>query len=406
MRSMYLFIALFLLVTFLGQLSIPSNALAIKDINTLVSGNNNFALELYKRLSLEKGNIFFSPYSISSALAMTYAGAKGETAKQMARVLRFTLPQERLHKAFNELSRLLQSNTKDYQLSIANALWGQKDYRFLREFIDLTNKYYDAGFKEVDYTNVTAREETRQIINKWVEDKTNSKIKDLIKRDDIDDLTRLILTNAIYFKGKWELQFDPKNTKNMPFYVSENVKLDMPMMYQKGRFNYGEDNEVQVLEILYAGKDLSMIIVLPKINIMLSKIEKILSTKKLKTWLSSLSEREVEVYIPRFKIEKRYILNDILKRLGMVDAFDMIKADFSGMTPKPDLYINSVIHQSFVEVNEEGTEAAAATAVIMGTKMAVMPIVFLADRPFIFFIRDNRSGSILFMGRLAEPGNK
>lgn len=403
MRSVYLLIGLFLLVTFLWQLSIPSNALANRDINTIVSGNNNFALELYKRLSLEKGNIFFSPYSISSALAMTYVGAKGETAKQMARVLRFTLPQERLHQGFNELSRLLQSNTKDYQLSIANALWGQKDYRFLKEFIDLTNKYYDAGFKEVDYTNATAREETRQMINKWVEEKTNGKIKDIIKRDDIDDLTRLILTNAIYFKGKWELQFDPKNTKDMPFYVSENVKLDIPMMYQKGRFNYGEDNEVQILEMPYAGKDLSMVIILPKLNIPLSKIERALSAKKLETWMSTTSEREVEVYIPRFKIEKRYILNEILKRLGMVDAFDMIKADFSGMTPKPDLYITSVIHQSFVEVNEEGTEAAGATAVIMGTKMVTMPVIFRADRPFIFLIRDKRSGSILFIGRLAEP---
>lgn len=403
MRSVYLLIGLFLLVTFLWQLSIPSNALTNRDINTIVSGNNNFALELYKRLSLEKGNIFFSPYSISSALAMTYVGAKGETAKQMARVLRFTLPQERLHQGFNELSRLLQSNTKDYQLSIANALWGQKDYRFLKEFIDLTNKYYDAGFKEVDYTNATAREETRQMINKWVEEKTNGKIKDIIKRDDIDDLTRLILTNAIYFKGKWELQFDPKNTRDMPFYVSENVKLDIPMMYQKGRFNYGEDNEVQILEMPYAGKDLSMVIILPKLNIPLPKIERALSAKKLETWMSTTSEREVEVYIPRFKIEKRYILNEILKRLGMVDAFDMIKADFSGMTPKPDLYITSVIHQSFVEVNEEGTEAAGATAVIMGTKMVTMPVIFRADRPFIFLIRDKRSGSILFIGRLAEP---
>ncbi|MCX7795395.1 MAG: serpin family protein [bacterium] len=406
MKSIYLFISFLLLITLLGQLSIPNNALASKDVSTLVSGNNSFALELYKRLAIEKGNIFYSPYSISSALAMTYAGAKGETAKQMAKVLRFTLPQERLHQTFNELSRLLQSNTKDYQLSIANALWGQKDYKFLKEFIDLTNKYYEAGFKEVDYINTKAREEARQMINKWVEDKTNGKIKDIIKTDDIDELTRLILTNAIYFKGKWESQFDPKNTKNMPFYVSENVKIETPTMYQKARFNYGEDEEVQILEIPYAGKDLSMVVILPKPNISLSKIERTLSAKKLKAWLSLLSEKEVEVYIPRFKIEKRYVLNEVLKKLGMVDAFDMMKADFSGMTPKPDLYITSVIHQSFVEVNEEGTEAAAATAVIMGTKAVIMPIVFRADRPFVFFVRDKRSESILFMGRLAEPGNK
>lgn len=400
MKNMLKFL---LIVTLLGQLLVSSNVLANKDINILVSGNNTFALELYKRLSTEKGNLFYSPYSISSALAMTYAGAKGETAKQMAKVLRFTLPQERLHNAFSGLSNLLQSNTKEYQLSIANALWGQKDYKFLKEFIELTNKYYEAGFKEVDYVDTKAREETRQMINKWVEDKTSGKIKDIIKPDDIDALTRLILTNAIYFKGKWELQFDPKNTKSMPFYASDSVKIDTPMMHQKARFNYGEDEEVQVLEMPYAGRDLSMVVILPKSNISLSKIEKTLSTRKLKSWLSSLSEREVEVYIPKFKIEKRYILNEVLKKLGMVDAFDMMKADFSGMTPKPDLYITSVIHQSFVEVNEEGTEAAAATAVIMGTKAVIIPTVFKADRPFIFLIKDNRSGSILFIGRLAEP---
>ncbi|MBC7320232.1 serpin family protein, partial [bacterium] len=348
MNYRFLSIKLFLLVSFLGLL-FTNNALANKDIDTLIAGNNAFAIDLYKKLALEKGNIFCSPYSISSALAMTYAGAKGETAKQMAKVLHFTLPQERLHQAFNELSKLLQSNTKEYQLSIANALWGQRDYKFLKEFIDITNKYYEAGFREVDYVDAKAREEARQMINKWVEDKTNGKIKDIIKPDDINALTRLILTNAIYFKGKWELQFDPKNTKNMPFYVSENVKVDTPMMYQKARFNYAEDEEVQVLEMPYIGKDLSMVVILPKSNITLSKVEKILSIKKIKTWLSILSEKEVEVYIPKFKIEKRSVLNEILEKLGMIDAFDMMKADFSGMTQKPDLYISSVIHQAFVE---------------------------------------------------------
>jgi len=404
MKDKYLSIKVFLLVSSIGLLLIPNIILGNNDVNILVSGNSAFALDLYRRLSTEKGNIFLSPYSISSALSMTYAGARGETAKQMAKVLRFTLPQERLHQTFSKLSKLLQSNAKGYQLSIANALWGQKDYKFLQEFLDVTDKYYEAGFKEVDFIDETAREETRQMINKWVEDKTNGKIKNLLGPRDLSMLTRLVLTNAIYFKGKWEFQFDPKNTNDMPFYISEKVKVDTPMMYQKSKFNYTEDEDVQVLEMLYTGKDLSMVIVLPKPDKSLSKIEKSLTTKKLKNWLSALSEREVEVYIPRFKIEKRFVLNEPLEKMGMVDAFDMMKADFSGMTPKPDLHISSVIHQAFVEVNEEGTEASAATAVIMATKAVVKPTVFRADRPFIFFIRDIRSGSILFIGRLVEPG--
>ncbi|MGB9682760.1 MAG: serpin family protein [bacterium] len=403
MKNVYFLFKVLLLFNFMVVQIIPKSAIA-NDMSTLVSGNNTFAIEIYRRLVSEKGNIFLSPYSISSALSMTYAGARGETAKQMARVLHFTLPQGKLYQAFYDLAKLLQSNTKDYQVSIANALWGQKNYKFLQEFLAITNKYYDAGFKEVDFIDETAREETRQMINKWVEDKTNGKIKNLLGPRDLNELTRLVLTNAIYFKGKWELQFDPKNTKDMPFYISEKVKVDIPMMYQKSKFNYAEDEDVQVLEMPYTGKDLSMVIILPKPDVPLSKVERSLTTKKLKNWLSTLSEREIEVYIPRFKIEKRFVLNDPLQKMGMVDAFDMMKADFSGMTPKPDLHISSVIHQAFVEVNEEGTEAAAATAVIMGTKAVIMPTIFRADRPFIFFIRDLRSGSILFIGRLVEPG--
>jgi len=404
MKDKYLFIGFLLIISLLGASLTPNIIFAGNDLNTLVSGNNAFALDLYKRLAIEKGNLFLSPYSISSALSMTYAGARGETARQMAKVLRFTLPQERLHSAFYELSKVLQSGNKGYQLNIANALWGQKNYKFLQEFIDITNRYYDAGFKEVDFIDGTAREETRQMINRWIEEKTNGKIKDLIGPKDLDALTRLVLTNAIYFKGKWESQFDPRNTKDIPFYISEKVKVDTPMMYQKSRFKYAEDDEVQVLEMPYTGKDLSMVIVLPKQGVPLSKIERSLSAKKLGIWLSKLSEIEVEVYVPRFKIEKRFVLSKLLQKMGMVDAFDMMKADFSGMTPKPDLYISSVIHQAFVDVNEEGTEATAATAVIMGTKAMIIPTVFRADRPFIFLIRDLRSGSILFIGRLVEPG--
>lgn len=373
------------------------------NLDVLVTGNNTFAIDIYRKLSEEKGNIFLSPYSISSALAMTYAGARGDTAKEMANTLHFNLPQEELHQSFYNLSKLLDSTGKDYQLSIANALWGQKGYKFNQEFLDITNRYYGAGFKEVDYIDPNNRENARQMINKWVEDKTNNKIKNLLGPRDLEDRTRLVLTNAIYFKGKWELQFDPKKTKDSPFYISDKDKVNVPMMEQEGEFNYMEDDEVQVLELPYSGKDLSMVIILPRSGIPLSKIEKELSLKKLQYWISGLSKRSVEVYIPRFKVEKRFLLNDVLQKLGMVLAFDIMLADFSGMTPKPDLYISKVIHQAFVEVNEEGTEAAAATAVIMGAKAVAMKPIFRADRPFIFLIRDKRSGSILFIGRLVEP---
>lgn len=397
-RSIFVLLLSFI---FLAQV-FPLGA-STSNLDILVTGNNTFAIDIYRSLSEKDGNIFLSPYSISSALAMTYAGARGDTAKEMANTLHFNLPQEDLHKSFYDLSNLLVSNGKGYQLSIANALWGQIGYKFNKDFIDITNRYYGAGFREVDYIDPENRENTRQIINKWVEDKTNNKIRNLIGPRDLNNLTRLVLTNAIYFKGRWEIQFDPKKTKDSPFYISDKKKVNVPMMEQSGEFRYMEDDEVQVLELPYSGKDLSMVIILPRPEISLSKVEKELSIEKLRYWISGLSKNIVDVYIPRFKMENRFVLNETLQRLGMVSAFDTRFADFSGMTPRAELYISKVIHQSFIEVNEEGTEAAAATAVIMGGKALAMNPVFRADRPFIFLIRDTRSGSILFIGRLVEP---
>ena len=380
-----------------------ASAIDKADIDSIVAGNNSFAFDLYRQLARDKGNLFFSPYSISSALAMTYAGARGETAKQMADVLHFSLAPERLHPAFSDLTGMFNAGGKSYQLSVANALWGQVGYAFLPEFLDITKKYYDAGFKEVDY--VKAREQARQTINKWVEAKTNDKIKDLIKPDDLSPLTRLVLTNAIYFKGKWEIQFKPEATRPMPFYISAKEKVDVPMMHQVAKFNYAENDQVQILEMPYTGGDLSMVVLLPKPGYELAKLESMLRPEVIRSWLSQLSKEKVEVFLPRFKLEERFVLNEELQGLGMIDAFDKVAADFSGMTPGPDLYISMVIHKAFVEVNEEGTEAAAATAVIMDAKAMILdePHVFRADRPFVFLVRDLRSGSILFMGRLANP---
>lgn len=377
------------------------------DVSSLVAENNAFALDLYKQLAEKEGNLFFSPFSISSALAMTYAGAREETARQMAEVMHFSLVPGKLHPAFSELTGMFNARGKDYQLSVANALWGQVDYEFLPDFIGITNKYYGAGFKEVDY--VRARERARQTINEWVEGKTNGKIRDILQPEDLTALTRLVLTNAIYFKGKWQIQFKPEATKTMPFQVSANERLDVPvdvpMMHQVAKFNYAENDQAQVLELPYAGGDLAMVILLPKPGHELAELESMLRPDLVQSWLSELSVEQVEVFLPRFKLEERFVLNEELQRLGMVDAFDEMKADFSGMTPGPQLYISAVIHKAFVEVNEEGTEAAAATAVVMSGKSVAVarPYLFLADHPFVFAIRDLRSGSTLFMGRLSRP---
>ncbi len=397
-RRFIVFSILFLLIL--------SFSLSMDNNTAIISASNNaFGIDLYKKIiTEEKGNIFISPYSISSALAMTYAGARGNTEKQMAKVLYFNIPQEDLHKAFSSLNSYFNRPNKSYQLAIANSLWGQTNYPFQKEFISLLNKYYEAGFNEVDFVNEENREKARLTINKWVEDKTNNKIKNLIHPEDISALTRLILVNAIYFKGKWQNQFDPQETRDMPFNLENQKKISVPMMHQEGRFNYTEDDEVQVLELPYSENEVSMIIFLPKEGISLSDFEKEISVERINKLLSNLTQEKVDVYIPKFKMEKRYILNKPLIDLGMKDAFDMSLADFSGMTGSKDLYISKVIHQSFIEVNEEGTEAAAATAVIMsGKAIAPMIIEFKADRPFLFIIRDIKTNTILFMGRFVEP---
>ncbi|HHY45947.1 MAG TPA: serpin family protein [Firmicutes bacterium] len=407
-RSIVLGVTLLLVCTLAAVFSgfgSRTSAIDKADIDSVVAGNNAFAFDLYRQLAKDKGNLFFSPYSISSALAMTYAGARGETARQMADVLHFSLAPEKLHPAFLDLTGMFNADGKSYQLSVANALWGQVGYEFLPEFLDITKKYYGAGFKEVDYIDDGNREQARQTINKWVEAKTNDKIKDLIQPNDLSTLTRLVLTNAIYFKGKWEIQFKPEATKPMPFHISAKEKVDVPMMHQVAKFNYAENDQAQILEMPYTGGELSMVVLLPKPEYELAKLEGMLRPEVIRSWLSQLSREKVEVFLPRFKLEKRFLLNEQLQGLGMIDAFDENAADFSGMTRGRDLYISRVIHKAFVEVNEEGTEAAAATAVVMSGKSIVLdePPVFCADRPFVFLIRDLRSGSILFMGRLADP---
>lgn len=372
------------------------------EIAAVVEGNNAFAFDLYGVIAHDKGNLFLSPFSISSALAMTYSGARGDTASQMAKALHFDQAADGLNSGFSELMKMFNASGKSYQLSVANALWGQTGTMFYPAFVDITKKCYDAGFAEVDYACNT--EGARRTINGWVEAKTNNKIVDLIKEGVLNSLTRLVLTNAIYFKGRWESQFKPEATKDAHFYVSPEENPNVPIMYQLGEFKYAETTDIQILELPYVGGEVVMDILLPKPHANLAAVESSLQPAQFQSWLERLSKEKVAVYLPRFKMERDLSLGGALQDLGMKDAFDENKADFSGMSTT-FLYITHVIHKAFVEVNEEGTEAAAATAVVMGTKSAPPkePPVFRADHPFFFVIRDSRTGSVLFMGRMTDP---
>lgn len=376
-----------------------------ENIPAIVEGNTAFALDLYARLAEQEGNLFFSPYSISTALAMTYAGARGNTEKQMADVLHFTLGQDQLHPGFHALVRDLESkaNRNGNELSVANALWGQKGEGFLEEFLELTNKYYGAGFREVDFIHAT--EEARQTINAWVEEETRDKIKDLVPPGAVDNTTVLVLTNAIYFLGKWAVEFDQERTKDAPFTLLSGEKTDVPMMNRKGDFRYMEDGTLQILELPYSGDDVSMLVLLPREIGGLPALERILTDEKLKQWTSKLAKTEVIVSVPKYKMTCKFELRDVLTAMGMVEPFTG-KADFSGMNGnREDLFIGKVLHKAFVDVSEKGTEAAAATAVVMlrAVAQAAPPPVFRADHPFLFLIRDRNTGSILFIGRVMNP---
>jgi serpin B len=372
----------------------------------LVKGNTAFALDLYRQLRTARGNLFFSPYSISTALAMTYNGARGQTAKEMARALHFPGDRNAMNPAFTNLIRTMQSGGKHrgYQLLTANALWGQKSYAFEKEFLDGTRKYYWAGLKEVDFRD--APEEARREINRWVEEQTRDHIKDLIGQGVLTGETRLVLTNAIYFKGKWANEFRKAVTTDEKFWLTKAKKVSPPMMHQQHKFRYAERNDVQVLELPYKGEDVSLVIVLPRAKDGLAALERALSPAQLSRWLDGLAPATVSVTLPRFKMTAAFRLEEQLAALGMKQAFKM-EADFSGMEPQKELFLSAVIHKAFVEVNEEGTEAAAATGVVVEAKSEkrVEDEVhsFRADHPFLFMIRENRSGSILFLGRLSDP---
>ncbi len=375
------------------------------DLIATVTGNNTFALDLYSILRKEEGNLFFSPYSLSSALAMTYAGARGDTAAEIAKVLHFTQGSDGMHPALADLNKVFDTIQKagHVRLHIANSLWPQKDHPFQPDYLTLLKEHYGASITPVDY--VTATEQAREKINKWVEVKTKEKITNLIPPGVLNHLTRLVLVNAIYFKGDWKSQFDPINTRESEFTVSKHDEVKVSMMHQKGRFGYGETSGAQLLELPYLGSDLSMVVILPQTVDHLPEIERQLTEANLHLWLSSLSKQEVLVWLPKFKVTWGvFSLKEPLQYLGMRKAFDPLGADFSGMDGTRELFITQVLHKAFVEVNEEGTEAAAATAAVVGRTMALHRTqTFKADHPFLFLIRDNVTGSILFLGRVLNP---
>jgi serpin B len=373
--------------------------------NKLIQGNNKFAVDLYKALSTERGNLFFSPFSISAALSMTYTGASGNTEREMANTLHFTQGRDQVSREFSAILSRMEAQGKkgDYQLSIANRLWGQKGYGFLPPFLENLKKNYGAGLQEVDFINAT--ESTRITINKWVEGKTQRRIKNLIPKNVLGPLTRLVLTNAIYFKGNWASQFKKDATQNAPFHLKSGSKVDVPVMAQVNNFRYAKEKDLALLQMPYKGNDLSMLILLPDKSDYLPVVEKNLSSASLEKWMGSLREQRVQVFVPKFKMTRGFALKDVLMGMGMKVPFTNA-ADFSGMNGRKDLLISAVIHQAFVEVNEEGTEAAAATAVVVGLKSAAPPqnyVVFRADHPFMFIIMDDSSGSILFVGRVEDP---
>ena len=373
-------------------------------VNAVVTSNNNFAFDLYGKLKDDsKGNLFFSPYSISTALAIVYGGAGGNTKKQMTATLHLTLPNEQLYPAFGALQKQLIASEKspNCQLLVANALLLQKGYLFKQDYLDLTASF-NADRNQLAF--VTETEKSRQTINGWIEKQTENHIRDMIPPNGITEETRLVITNAVYFIGEWKNKFDIAETKDTDFYISEQTTVVARMMHIAESFRYYEDKTLQAVELPYKDKQLSIVVILPVQKEGIKEIEKTLTAKSLSDLISKMTEKDVDVYLPRFKIAGRTIsLNKTLSFLGMSDAFEPGKADFSGINGDKSLFISDVFHKSFVEVNEEGTEATTSAAVILSQTAYPTLFVFHADHPFLFMIRDNRSGSILFMGRLMNP---
>jgi len=386
---------------------ITNPSVPVADQKAAVLGNTAFALDLYQQLRTEKGNLFYSPLSISEALAMTYAGARGETETQMAKALHFDLPQAQLHPAFNALDLALAQlgqgaagkDGKGFRLNISNALWSQSGESLAAPFLDTLGQNYGAGVHVVDF--IGAAESSRTMINEWVAKKTEDKIKNLLPQGSISSDTRLVLTNTVYFNAAWQTPFETSNTKLASFTRGDSSKVEVQTMTGYQEMPYGEGADYAAVALPYDGNELSMVMILPPQG-GLDAFEASLTPARLTTLLDTMGGRGVSITLPRFKVESSFSLADQLSKLGMTAAFSDA-ADFTGINPKGGLSIGSVVHKAFVDVDEAGTEAAAATAVTIGVTSAPEPAEIHLDHPYLFLIRDNKSGTILFLGRVEDP---
>ena len=390
----------------------PSDtAVSAADQAALAKGNNAFAIDLYGRLRERPGNLFFSPESVSTAFAMAYAGARGQTAAEMAHVFHFTLPPDRLQPAMGALLRQLNAPHPAYELRVADALWAEKDASFQPGYVEVMQRDYAADFRRVDFEH--APEAVRGTINQWVAQETNNRIENLIEPGVLTPATRLVLTNAIYFKGTWGKPFEKGATEDGAFHLAHGQEEKAPLMHRTGSYLYYDGGTFQELEMPYASAnpkdELAMVVLLPKETDGLPALEKQFTAAAEWEWLSKLEPAgKVILTLPRFRMTQQFELSGVLAAMGMPQAFTGA-ADFSGMTGKREFSISAAIHKAFVDVNEEGTEAAAATSTIMMATAMRMPqpepppIVFRADHPFLFLIRDTGTGEILFLGRVEDP---
>lgn len=370
------------------------------ELKALAESNAAFAFELYQNLREAEGNLIIAPYSISTALAMTYAGARDQTEKEMVEVLHFPQGQPTLHRTFSALQSHINEIRMKGQIDLhtANSLWYQEDFQFLNTFVELLKTFYSSGLYPTDFEQHT--EDARLAINAWVAKETANRIRDLFKPGIIDPVTVLVLCNATYFKGNWASRFDAGFTREADFYITPDRTVQVPMMTQMMKFRWKAFDRFQAIELPYDGDDLSMVVLLPNAVDGLTGFEQSLTANNVVTWMNELAEEkqsEIAILLPKFSTTCQLELAEILAAMGMPSAFR--NADFSGMTDSRDLFISNVIHKTFIEVNEEGSEAAASTGIVMKRGGAM----FRVNHPFLFLIRENKTGSILFLGRITDP---
>jgi serpin B len=395
LRRLAILLFPFLLLGFL-KFHTPS----VKDYEAIVEANNEFALNLYKYYSqkFKNENIFFSPFSISCGFAMLYEGARGKTAEEIEKVFHFPKEEKARREGYLYFFKNFRGK-KEYQLSIANGLWAQKDYPFVKDYFEIAKNFYLGKVENIDFKGNP--EGARITINRWVERETKGKIRDLLPPRSIDKLTRLVIANSIYFEGIWENPFDSMQTKEEVFKIGarKNVKVPMMCILLPKKFNYSETSDLQILEMPYRWGDISCLVLLPKGN-SLDKLEKSLNKENLKKWRKMLREESVSVYFPKFKMEKSYKLKNDLIKMGVVRVFD-VSSDLAGITKAEKLFLTDAYHKSYIEMTEKGTVAGAGTAEPLVPGMG--RLIFRADHPFVFIIQERKTGNIIFIGRLINP---